>query len=207
MIFVSSFRRLGSRIRHYANKVVKNRPLTALASSVSPETAGRSSRKCRASRKCLSFKAYVRFEPSRFTQPFDIQHHTVISSPLCVLLHISVNVHMNMVHGRNAQTESEREQSKPRGRFTANVAPKRHSVTPARRGSNVLNKNLERGRSPTCPTRARREQSVHGRFLRLRNFFDCKTTQSCATRRESEIGEDLASATVRKPVKTRAKMS
>jgi hypothetical protein len=193
--------------RHYPNKVVKNRPLTALASSVSPETAGRSSRKCRASRKCLSFKAYVRFEPSRFTQPFDIQHHTVISSPLCVLLHISVNVHMNMMHGRNAQTESEREQSKPRGRFTG----ERRSETPFRDPSAARvqcpEQNLERGRSPTCPTRARREQSVHGRFLRLRNFFDCKTTQSCATRRESEIGEDLASATVRKPVKTRAKMS
>jgi hypothetical protein len=128
MIFISSFPRLGSRIRHYPNKVVKNRPLTALASSVSPETAGRSSRKCMASRKYLSFKAYVRFEPSRFTQPFDIQHHTVISSPLCVLLHISVNVHMNMVHGRNAQTESEREQSKPRGRFTG----ERRSETPFR---------------------------------------------------------------------------
>jgi hypothetical protein len=51
--------------RPYANKAAKNPPSTTIASSVSPETAWQSSRKCRASRKCLSFKAYVRFEPSR----------------------------------------------------------------------------------------------------------------------------------------------
>ena len=75
-------------------------------------------RKCRASRKCLSVKAYVRFEPSRFTQPSDIQHHIVISSPLCVFRQISVNVQVNMVESRNGQSRSEREQSKSKGRFT-----------------------------------------------------------------------------------------
>jgi hypothetical protein len=60
----------------------------------------------------------VRFEPSRFTQPFDIQHHIVISSPLCVFRQISVNVQVNMIESRNGQSHPEREQSKPKGRFT-----------------------------------------------------------------------------------------
>ena len=89
--------------RHYANKAAKNPPSTTIASSVSPETAGQSSQKCRASRKCLSFKAYVRFEPSRFTQPFDIQHHIVISSPLCVFLESKLNVQANMTEPNNGQ--------------------------------------------------------------------------------------------------------
>jgi hypothetical protein len=104
--------------RHYATKAAKNPPSTTIASSVSPETAGQSSQKCRASRKCLSFKAYVRFEPSRFTQPFDIQHHIVISSPLCIFVESKLNVQANMIEPRNGQSQSEREQSKPVGRFT-----------------------------------------------------------------------------------------
>ena len=103
--------------RHYANKAAKNPPSTTIASSVSPETAGQSSQKCRASRKCLSFKAYVRFEPSRFTQPFDIQHHIVISSPLCVFIESKLNVQTNMIQPGNGQSQSP-EQSKPKGRFT-----------------------------------------------------------------------------------------
>jgi hypothetical protein len=39
----------------------------------------------------------VRFEPSGFTQPFDIQHHIVISSPLCVFLESKLNVQANMI--------------------------------------------------------------------------------------------------------------
>jgi hypothetical protein len=60
----------------------------------------------------------VRFEPSRFTQPFDIQHPIVISSPLCVFLESKLNVQANMIGDRNGQSQSEPEQSKPRGRFT-----------------------------------------------------------------------------------------
>jgi hypothetical protein len=45
----------------------------------------------------MPLKAYVRFEPSRFTQPFDIQHHIVISSPLCVFLESKLNVQANMI--------------------------------------------------------------------------------------------------------------
>ncbi len=37
------------------------------------------------------------------------------------------------------------------------------------------------------------------------NIFWRKTAQFCVTRRKSEMAEYLASATVRKPVKTRAK--
>jgi hypothetical protein len=35
-------------------------------------------------------------------------------------------------------------------------------------------------------------------------FFDVKTAQFCVTQRESEMAETSASATVRKPMKTRA---
>jgi hypothetical protein len=52
------------------------------------------------------------------TQPFDIQHHLIISSPLCVCLESKLNVQANMIGPRNGQSESEPEQSKPRGRFT-----------------------------------------------------------------------------------------
>jgi hypothetical protein len=57
----------------------------------------------------------VRFEPSRFTQPFDIQHQIVISSPLCVFLESKLNVQANMIGTRNGQLQSE---PKPSGRFT-----------------------------------------------------------------------------------------
>jgi hypothetical protein len=60
----------------------------------------------------------VRFEPSRFTEPFDIQHHIVISSPLCVFLESRLNVQANMIGARNGQSQSEPEQSKQKGRFT-----------------------------------------------------------------------------------------
>jgi len=59
----------------------------------------------------------VRFEPSRFTQPFDIQHHIVISSPLCVFIESKLNVQTNMIQPGNGQSQSP-EQSKPKGRFT-----------------------------------------------------------------------------------------
>jgi hypothetical protein len=45
---------------------------------------------------------------------------------------------------------------------------------------------------------------VHGCFLRLKTFC-CKTAQFCVTQRESEMAETSASATVRKPMKSRAK--
>src|SRR5882757_7487441 len=99
-------------------KLPRIRHRQRLPPSVSPETAGQSSRKCRASRKCLWFKAYARFEPSRFTQPFNIQHHIVISSPLCVFLESKLNVQTNMRQSDNCQTEPEPTQSRPRGRFT-----------------------------------------------------------------------------------------
>ena len=51
-------------------------------------------------------------------QPFDIQHHIVISSPLCVFLESKLNVQANRIGSRNGQSPSEPEQSKPRGRFT-----------------------------------------------------------------------------------------
>jgi hypothetical protein len=52
--------------------------------------------------------------------------------------------------------------------------------------------------------RAHARGFVHGRFLRLKNFC-CKTAQFCVTRRKSEMAETSASATVRKPMKSRAK--
>jgi hypothetical protein len=53
------------------------------------------------------------------------------------------------------------------------------------------------------PPRAR-DSIFHGRFYGLRNF-GCRTSQFCATRRESKVAKCRASATMRKPVKTRAK--
>ena len=48
----------------------------------------------------------MRFEPSRFTQPFDIQHHIVISSPLCVFLESKLNVQANMIEPNNGQAST-----------------------------------------------------------------------------------------------------
>jgi VPDSG-CTERM motif len=48
----------------------------------------------------------------------EVLRRKVLTSSLCVLLQMSVNVQVNMGQLGNDQSQSEREQSKPRGRFT-----------------------------------------------------------------------------------------
>jgi hypothetical protein len=82
---------------------------------------------------------------------------------------------------------------------TVTLAAARQTIPPIR--IKLLARIMVALLGKTWPT----TRGFHGPFFGLRNFC-CKTAQVCTTRRETEMLKQVASAAVRKPVKTHAKV-